>query len=78
MPNRVITKTMIRNAKWLDFVKAIFGIIILFLMFLILCYFGIDGYLIYAVVTYTGFLAGTGWGLFFKHIFDNKIKMVVK
>jgi len=45
-------------------------------MFLVLCYNGIDGYLIYAVVTYTAFLSGMGWALFFEKIVKKKIKPV--
>lgn len=72
--DRVIVQTTIRNAEILDFVKSVLGIIILFTMFLILCYLGIDGYLIYATVTYTAFLSGLGWGLFFDKIVKKKFK----
>ena len=73
---KIQTQVIIRNAELLDFVKSIVGVIVLFLMFMILCYNEIDGYLIYAVVTYTAFLSGMGWALFFEKIVKKKIKPV--
>jgi hypothetical protein len=61
---KVMTQVIIRNSEWIDFARAIIGIIALTLLAFISLSFGIDGYLMYVIITYIAFICGLGWGLF--------------
>jgi len=68
MKRMTVRQVIIRNAQWLDFAKAVTGMIILLIIFIFLCLYHIDGYLIYVLLTYTAFLSGMGWGMFSNYI----------
>jgi hypothetical protein len=61
---KLMTQVIIRNSQWIDFARAVVGIIALVILAFIFLSFGIDGYLMYLIVTYIAFICGLGWGLF--------------